>query len=63
MVTGTGLHELCHIAAGTEELRSKISKIFEMEFDLAGLEKRKSILMQNYSNAANAQKLIDLVFG
>jgi hypothetical protein len=62
MVTGTGLDELCHIAEGTEELRSRISEIFELEFDLAELEKRKRILMQNYSNAAKAQKLIDLVF-
>jgi len=63
MVAGTGLDSLCEMAKGAEDLMEKVNMVFSKDFDLSEVEKRRSILMTNYSNEANAKKLIELVFG
>jgi hypothetical protein len=62
MVTGTGLESICEIASGDEAMKSKIKSLFTRDFDLNELEKRRDVLKQHYTNAANAARLIELVF-
>jgi predicted nucleic acid-binding protein len=62
MVSGTGLNDLCEIADGAKALQDSINSIFKKDFDIAELDKRKQLLEKNYSNAANARKLVELIF-
>lgn len=63
MIQGTGLEELCVIADSVKELREKVSELFCQSFSPDHLEKRREILLQNYSNEHNCRRLISLIFG
>ncbi len=63
MVQGTGLETLCSVGRNDQELIQKIDDVMQREFDMAELERRKKLLLQNYSNRLNTKRLIDLVFG
>jgi predicted nucleic acid-binding protein len=62
MVQGTGLDALCEIAADAAELKEKIAMLADKTFDINEVTRRREVLMKNYSNTTNAQKLIELVF-
>ncbi|MFP4472227.1 MAG: glycosyltransferase family 1 protein [Bacteroidota bacterium] len=62
MVQGTGLAELCETADGPRALRQKIDEVFQREFNINEVERRRKVLMQNYWNAGNAQRLIKLIW-
>ncbi|MBL0047940.1 MAG: glycosyltransferase family 1 protein [Bacteroidetes bacterium] len=62
MLAGTGLASLCEIGANPQEMIAKIEFLFTQEFEVTAIEKRKMELNKNYSNAANAEKLMSLVF-
>ncbi len=62
MVQGTGLAGLCEVAEDAPGLRRKVDEIFRREFNINAIEQRRRILMQNYSNAKNAERLVRLVF-
>jgi len=62
MVQGTGLEPLCEIANDTEELRQKAEGLFGKPFEISRVKERERLLLQNYSNQKNAEKLIRLVF-
>lgn len=62
MVQGTGLESLCETGNSDYELKEKLHELFTRNFDLMEVERRKQILLKNYSNTGNAQKLIALIF-
>lgn len=62
MLAGTGLDALCEIGANPKELNAKIEFLFTKAFETSEIEKRKSELSHNYSNEANVEKLISLVY-
>lgn len=62
MVAQTGLEDLCYVASSAEEMREMIDSLFDKEFTAEELEKRKEVLVNKFSNSANAQHLIELVY-
>ena len=62
MVLETGLEELCHVTQSAEEMKAIIRELSEKEFSEAEIEHRKKVLTQKFSNNANAQQLIELIY-
>lgn len=62
MVQGTGLESLCESGTSPNELKEKLNQLFDKEFNISEVDKRKEILLQHYSNARNAEHFIRLVF-
>ena len=62
MLAGTGLESLCQIAENSMEMKEKISKLFNQEFDQNQMAARSEILQKHFSDEANALKLISEVF-
>jgi hypothetical protein len=63
MLNGTHLDPLCEIGNTPEELKKKLREIFKKEFKADQIQIREKTLKKFYSNAANANKLIELVWG
>jgi hypothetical protein len=63
MLAGTGLENLCEIAADEGEMKKKISSLFNTEFDHNQLVARTELLQKRFSDAENAKKLIKEVWG
>ncbi len=62
MLAGTGLDELCVIANSPQDIISNLNDLLKKEFTAEEIELRKTRLSKNYSNKANAEKLIAEVF-
>jgi len=62
MLAGTGLDELCVIANSPQDIISNLNDLLKKEFTAEEIELRKTSLSKNYSNKANAEKLIAEVF-
>jgi hypothetical protein len=62
MVQGTGLQSLCAAGSSGKELQSLVKEVFSRQFDEQEVENRRKLLVENYNNATNAARLIDLVF-
>jgi hypothetical protein len=58
MLAGTGLENLCEIAADANEMKGKISTLFETVFDQNKLLARTELLQTRFSDSENARKLI-----
>ncbi|PCJ01395.1 MAG: mannosyltransferase [Flavobacteriales bacterium] len=58
MVQGTSLSNICLIEDDIYELKKLIESTFKFEFSEQDLVKRKSILLQDYSNENSYQKII-----
>ncbi len=62
MIAGTGLGCLCTVADTPEEMKAKLDEVMASDtLPLEMLEKRKELLGRDFSNRANAQKLIGLI--
>ena len=62
MVENTGLEVLCDIATTPSEMREHVLRLMETDFKAADIKTREKVLNENFSNAVNVQKLIDLIF-
>jgi len=62
MIDGTPLAEICSVANNATDLKKAVLSLQSIEFDMGILEKRIKVLDENYSNVANAKKLIALIF-
>ena len=62
MLNGTSLDELCEIGNTPAELKEKLKYLFTRNFEEKQVQLRKEKLNHNFSNSANADKLIGLVF-
>ena len=63
MLNGTRLDDLCVIGDNSSALKGHLAQLFESEFDISEIERRKEALKELYSNERNARHLIKLVFG
>jgi hypothetical protein len=61
MIHKTGLEHLCHLADTPEEMIRLINELFDQEFTIDEIEKRKLILEDSFSNHRNALKIIRLI--
>jgi len=62
MLNGTGLDELCDTGNSATEQKEKLKELFTKDFNKENIQLRKEVLNKRYSNQANAEKLIGLVF-
>lgn len=63
MVANTGLEQLCHVASSAEEMIKLIDELKDKPFTAEEIQRREKLLMERFSNAQNARKLIELVKG
>lgn len=62
MVENTGLETLCDVGSTPEELCSLIERRMEEDFRESDIRMREKTLGEQFSNAVNAQKLMDLIY-
>jgi hypothetical protein len=61
MVAGTSLSELCSIADTPSDLKKEVQRLFSMEFTQNHIDKRKELLLKNYSNQENCKLLMKIL--
>ena len=62
MLSGTGLDGACRIASSPEAILQQIMELMNLEYTLEESIDREKLLFPRFSNKANAEKLIRLVF-
>jgi hypothetical protein len=62
MVVNTGLESLCIIADSPGLMKQQIEKVFSQNFPHGEVEKRETILLKNFTNRNNAEKLLKILF-
>jgi hypothetical protein len=63
MVEGTSLGELCTIEDDISKLKKLITTTFASEISGQEIEKRKAVLLKDYSNESSYQKIIKALQG
>lgn len=58
MVAGTGLSDVCHLAATPLDFIEKTKVLFDTSFDVATIENRNKWLLKRYNNMENAKRII-----
>ncbi|NOZ46000.1 MAG: hypothetical protein GXO79_04375 [Chlorobi bacterium] len=61
MALKTNLEPLCVIANSPEELIERITHLMHIEFSDEQIAHRRNILNKNFSNAENANKIVELL--
>ena len=61
MVEGTGLSKLCYVRNSGAAMRQTIEALINAPFETGRVEERRAYLENEFSNEANAQKLISLI--
>ncbi len=61
MIHKTGLEHLCQLADNPQDMIRSINNLFEQDFTLEEIEKRKLILEDAFSNHRNALKIVKLL--
>ncbi len=61
MVMGTGLESLCIICDSAEAMKKEIIRVFEIPFAVEEIQKREEVLLEKFSNALNAKKILELI--
>lgn len=61
MVANTGLESLCHIHDSAQAMKSAVMALQKVEFRQEEIENRKGILGEQFSNKANAEKILRLI--
>ncbi|HUM48465.1 MAG TPA: glycosyltransferase [Chitinophagales bacterium] len=62
MIENTGLEELCTVRDNSDEIKQVVKELMEAEFKATDVIRRKEVLLKLYSNGANAEKLITVLF-
>ena len=60
-VQNSGLENLCHIEQNPRRMRDRINELMEVPFTEEEIQTRDMALKRDYSNKANAQKIIDMI--
>jgi hypothetical protein len=61
LMANSGLDKLCTIANTSEEVISAINECWTKELSESDIEERKSVLVDLYSNASNAKKMMPYI--
>ena len=62
MVKNTGLESLCRVEDSDKRFTNAIESLFEKDFDMVEVTKRKEILHSRFCNTVNAEKLVSLIY-
>lgn len=62
MVSRNDLGSLCHVADSDIETTKLIRHLMQEEFSDYMIEERRRVLLENYSNRINSERLFDLIF-
>ena len=62
MVNNTGLEELCEVCETAEDMKLAINNVINKEFTQQDIDHRTKVLNENFSNKANAERLIKLIY-
>ncbi len=60
MVSNTGMEALCSIEDNADGMIKELIRLFELPFDMQEKEKREAILLADFSNQKNVEKLVRL---
>jgi hypothetical protein len=60
MVINTGLESLCSICDSQERMKEEITTAMDRSFPMEEVKRREEILLKDFSNAVNVQKLLKL---
>jgi glycosyltransferase involved in cell wall biosynthesis len=58
MVSGTGLENLCHIADGAEEMRSRVVELYSRVIQPEEIRQRREVLSGLYNKKENVHRLL-----
>lgn len=61
MVSGTGLAKLCYVRNSAAAIRQTLEALVNAPFEQGKIEERRTLLETEFSNAANAKKLMELI--
>ncbi len=61
MVSGSGLADLCYVRDSPADIQQTIEELMAVAFDQNQIEARRAVLETEFSNQANAQKLMALL--
>ncbi|MEO6037654.1 MAG: glycosyltransferase, partial [Saprospiraceae bacterium] len=61
MVSGTGLARLCYVRNSGPAIRQTIEALINAPFEPGRIEERRALLESEFSNEANARKLMELI--
>lgn len=61
-VAGSGVEEVCHIAADAASFKKIVAQLYEQPFTEQEKEQRQGLLQTLYNNEINAKKLIALLY-
>lgn len=62
-VFGSGLEELCHITDTDEAMRQRIEALYHQPFTQQEISGRKQVLAGMFNNSANAERLVNIIWG
>lgn len=62
-VEGSGLEQLCNIAANANEFKSLITELYEQPFDKKDMDLRHHLLDNMFDNKANAKQAVKWIWG
>ncbi len=62
MVNRTGLESLCRVEDSDSRFIQAVEQLFQQEFTVSDVEKRKALLLGRFSNLTSAQQLHDMLF-
>ncbi len=62
MIQNTGLEPLCILAENAEDMKKIILHLINEEFTSAMIQSREQLLLEKFSNRANAAKMIEWIF-
>ena len=62
MIENTGLEDLCIVRDKAEDMKRAVQELMTQAFNEEEVIRRKEILGRQYSNTANAEKLIQVLF-
>jgi hypothetical protein len=62
MVRNTGLESECTVADAEQDFRDRLRELFDVPFEAGRIRRREEVLLAQFSNAANAEKLLMRLF-
>ncbi len=62
MVANTGLESLCSVKDSPEQIKNEVIRLFNKNVDALEINKRKEILLNDFSNKKNAKQLVQLIW-
>lgn len=62
MLSGTSLHQLCHVAETPNAFTERIEQLYHQPFTTAETATRKALLYNNFNNEKSAKQMVDWIW-